>query len=110
MLSAIVQKTTGMKVIDYLETRLFEPLGIENATWTESPQGITAGGIGAAPPILDSDVTAIHPSQLLKSLPKRRDASLPFRIIGNRHQHGKPLDPVRLSSEGQWSDYIKFMT
>jgi CubicO group peptidase (beta-lactamase class C family) len=46
MLSAIVQKTTGMKLIDYLEPRLFEPLGIENATWQESPQGITAGGIG----------------------------------------------------------------
>ncbi|MBA3870484.1 MAG: serine hydrolase [Anaerolineae bacterium] len=46
MLSAIVQKTTGMKVVDYLESRLFEPLGIEKATWTESPQGITAGGIG----------------------------------------------------------------
>lgn len=46
MLSAIVQKTTGMKVIDYLQPRLFEPLGIENPTWEESPQGITAGGIG----------------------------------------------------------------
>lgn len=46
MLSAIVQKTTGHKVIDYLHPRLFAPLGIEQATWTESPQGITAGGIG----------------------------------------------------------------
>ena len=46
MLSAIVQRTTGMKLIDFLKPRLFEPLGIENATWTESPQGITAGGIG----------------------------------------------------------------
>ncbi|MDX2076470.1 MAG: serine hydrolase [bacterium] len=46
MLSAIVQKTTGMKLLDYLQPRLFEPLGIENATWQESPQGITAGGIG----------------------------------------------------------------
>ena len=46
MLSAIVQKTTGMTVREYLEARLFEPLGIENATWQESPQGITAGGIG----------------------------------------------------------------
>jgi CubicO group peptidase (beta-lactamase class C family) len=46
MLSAIVQKTTGMKVLDYLQPRLFEPLGIENATWADSPQGITAGGIG----------------------------------------------------------------
>jgi CubicO group peptidase (beta-lactamase class C family) len=46
MLSAIVQKTTGMKLVDYLEPRLFAALGIENAIWQESPQGITAGGIG----------------------------------------------------------------
>lgn len=46
MLSAIVQKTTGQKLIDYLRPRLFEPLGIENPTWQDSPQGITAGGIG----------------------------------------------------------------
>ncbi|MEP7292224.1 MAG: serine hydrolase, partial [Chloroflexota bacterium] len=46
MLSAIVQKTTGIKLLDYLEPRLFEPLGIKDATWWESPQGITAGGIG----------------------------------------------------------------
>ena len=46
MLSAIVQKTTGMKLVDYLAPRLFEPLGIVQATWDESPQGITTGGIG----------------------------------------------------------------
>jgi CubicO group peptidase (beta-lactamase class C family) len=46
ILSAIVQKTAGMKIIDYLQPRLFEPLGIRNAAWQESPQGITAGGIG----------------------------------------------------------------
>lgn len=46
LLAAIVQKTTGMKLIDYLKPRLFEPLGIENATWEESPQGIALGGIG----------------------------------------------------------------
>lgn len=31
MLSAIVQKTTGMKLIDYLQPRLFAPLGIASA-------------------------------------------------------------------------------
>jgi CubicO group peptidase (beta-lactamase class C family) len=46
MLSAIVQKTTGIKLLDFLQPRLFAPLGIENVTWQESPQGITAGGIG----------------------------------------------------------------
>jgi CubicO group peptidase (beta-lactamase class C family) len=46
MLSAIVQKTTGMKLVNYLEPRLFKPLGIENATWQESPQRINTGGFG----------------------------------------------------------------
>jgi CubicO group peptidase (beta-lactamase class C family) len=46
MLAAIVQKTTGTRLIDYLEPRLFEPLGIQHATWEESPQGIATGGIG----------------------------------------------------------------
>jgi len=46
MLSAIVQKVTGQKVIDYLTPRLFEPLGIEGVTWDESPQGINLGGWG----------------------------------------------------------------
>ena len=46
MLSAIVQKVTGEKVIDYLYPRLFRPLGIVGATWQESPQGINAGGWG----------------------------------------------------------------
>jgi CubicO group peptidase (beta-lactamase class C family) len=46
MLSAIVQKATGMTVLDYLRPRLFEPLGIQRPTWETSPQGITAGGFG----------------------------------------------------------------
>ena len=46
MLSAIVQKVTGQKVIDYLTPRLFQPLGIEDARWQESPQGINCGGWG----------------------------------------------------------------
>jgi hypothetical protein len=46
MLAAIVQRTTGQKLLDYLKPRLFELLGIENATWEESPQGIAAGGVG----------------------------------------------------------------
>jgi CubicO group peptidase (beta-lactamase class C family) len=46
MLSAIVQKTTGMKLVDYLQPRLFEPLGIEDPVWDESPQQINLGGWG----------------------------------------------------------------
>lgn len=46
MLSAIVQKTTGQAVLDYLHPRLFEPLGIENPTWERNKQGISMGGFG----------------------------------------------------------------
>src|SRR5207249_1659296 len=46
MLSAIVQKTTGQTLLDYLRPRLFESLGIENPTWEASPQGISTGGYG----------------------------------------------------------------
>ena len=46
MLSAIVQKVTGEKVIDYLQPRLFEPLGIAKPDWEESPQHTNTGGWG----------------------------------------------------------------
>jgi CubicO group peptidase (beta-lactamase class C family) len=46
MLSAIVQKVTGQKVIDYLKPRLFDPLGIKGMDWEESAEGINTGGWG----------------------------------------------------------------
>jgi CubicO group peptidase (beta-lactamase class C family) len=46
MLSAIVQKVTGEKVVDYLTPRLFNPLGIEGYDWETNPQGINTGGWG----------------------------------------------------------------
>ena len=46
MCSAIVQKVTGEKVVDYLDARLFQPLHIDKPKWDESPQGINCGGWG----------------------------------------------------------------
>ena len=46
MLSAIVQKLTGQTVFDYLQPRLFEPLGIEQPIWNTNYQGINLGGYG----------------------------------------------------------------
>lgn len=46
MLSAIVQKVTGQTVLEYLQPRLFEPLGIEQPKWDMNPQGISIGGYG----------------------------------------------------------------
>ena len=46
MLSAIVQKVTGEKTIDYLKPRLFEPLGITGMDWEVDPMGRNVGGWG----------------------------------------------------------------
>ncbi|HKP16571.1 MAG TPA: serine hydrolase, partial [Gemmatimonadaceae bacterium] len=46
MLSAIVQKVTGQRVLDYLQPRLFAPLDIARPTWVQSPEGIDAGAYG----------------------------------------------------------------
>jgi hypothetical protein len=46
MLSAIVHKVTGQRMLHYLQGRLFEPLGIEDATWETCPRGIDVGGFG----------------------------------------------------------------
>lgn len=46
MVSALVQKTTGQRVLDYLTPRLFAPLGIENPTWERCPRKIDVGGWG----------------------------------------------------------------
>lgn len=46
MLSAIMQKVTGMQILEYLRPRLFDPLGIENPAWESCPMGINTGGWG----------------------------------------------------------------
>ncbi|NIK78931.1 CubicO group peptidase (beta-lactamase class C family) [Paenibacillus castaneae] len=46
MLSAILERATGQKLVDFLMPRLFEPLSISRPTWESCPTGITAGGMG----------------------------------------------------------------
>ncbi len=46
LLSAIIQKVTGMTLLEYLKPRLFEPLHIDNVKWEVSPEGINTGGWG----------------------------------------------------------------
>ena len=46
MLSAIVEKRTGKKLMDFLKERMFGKIGISSAWSTTSPQGIACGGWG----------------------------------------------------------------
>jgi CubicO group peptidase (beta-lactamase class C family) len=46
MLAAIVHRTTGQTLHQYLRPRIFEPLGITGETWDLGPDGINPGGNG----------------------------------------------------------------
>jgi CubicO group peptidase (beta-lactamase class C family) len=54
MLSALITRTTGMSLRDYLEPRLFEPLGMRNMLWDLGPGGINPGGNGLSWTTLDT--------------------------------------------------------
>ncbi len=43
MLSSIVKKVTGQTAHEYLRSRLYEPLDITDATWTENFEGVNMG-------------------------------------------------------------------
>ena len=46
VLAAIVERTTGQGLVDFLLPRLFGPLGITQVSWENAPSGISAGGMG----------------------------------------------------------------
>lgn len=46
MLSEIIRKKTGEDPADYLQKRLFDPLGISKPVWDKAGDGISAGGWG----------------------------------------------------------------
>ncbi|RVX66375.1 hypothetical protein B0A52_09983 [Exophiala mesophila] len=46
LLSAIITKTTGVCARDFLEPRLFQPLGIKMLTWDAGPENVNPGGNG----------------------------------------------------------------
>lgn len=72
LLSAIVTRLTGMRMLDYLTARVFAPLGIESATWEQDPRGIDMGGYGLS--ITTEDMASF--GQLLLQRGRWGDAQL----------------------------------
>lgn len=54
MLSAIITRTTGMSMLDYLRPRFFEPMEIEGFEWESGPENITPGANGLSWKVADS--------------------------------------------------------
>lgn len=46
LLACVVQKVTGMGLMDYLNVHLFQPMGIRDIAWEKSPEQIEKGGWG----------------------------------------------------------------
>jgi len=46
LLSAIVQRVTGVTLYDLLKERIFNPMHIDKAEWEQSPEGVSCGGWG----------------------------------------------------------------
>ncbi len=46
VLAHIVEKITGLKLVDFLTARLFLPLGISDIRWNRIPDGANEGGCG----------------------------------------------------------------
>ncbi|WP_256972647.1 serine hydrolase [Saccharibacillus sp. O23] len=53
MLSAIVERVSGLNLVDFLMPTLFGPLGIAKPVWETCPLGVTAGGMGLSLPTED---------------------------------------------------------
>jgi CubicO group peptidase (beta-lactamase class C family) len=66
MCSAILQKVTGMTMVDYLTPRLFESLGIQKPTWESDPRGINVGGWGLS--VRTEDISKLGQLYLQKGM------------------------------------------
>jgi CubicO group peptidase (beta-lactamase class C family) len=57
LLSAALTARTGMTVRDYLEPRLFQPLGLATPPWSSSPAGLSLGSSGTS--LLTEDIAVL---------------------------------------------------
>jgi CubicO group peptidase (beta-lactamase class C family) len=85
VLSAIIQKTSGLTLEAYAQKNLFGPLGITDFSWQSDPQGITTGHTGL-------------------SLRPRDMAKLGYLYLHNGQWNGTQIVPsewVQASTTGQ---------
>ena len=103
MLSAIVQQVTGKTALECLKPRLFEPLGIEGATWETCPRGINTGGWGLS--VRTEDLAKFGQLYLQKGVWKGREI-LPAKWVEEattfKIQQPAPAKPTRPDAQNDW--------
>ncbi len=103
MCSAIVQHLTGEKIVDYLRPRLFEPLGIEGATWETCPRGINTGGWGLS---VQTEALAKFGQLYLQKGAWNRRQLLPAKWVEEATsfhiQQPAPAKPTRPNEQNDW--------
>jgi CubicO group peptidase (beta-lactamase class C family) len=103
MQSAIVQKTTGKTVLEYLQPRLFGPLGIEGMDWEVDPLGVVVGGYGLR--IKTEDIARFGQLYLQKGKWNSKQI-VPEAWIAeatSKHADNAPEKPTRPNEENDWA-------
>jgi CubicO group peptidase (beta-lactamase class C family) len=103
MQSAIIQKTTGQNVLEYLKPRLFEPLEIEGMDWELDPQGIVVGGYGLR--VKTEDIARFGQMYLQKGKVNGKQL-VPAAWIAeatSKQVDNAPEKPTRPNEENDWA-------
>ncbi len=97
LLAAIVVKKTGKSLTDFLDKRLFSPLGITNYYWEKSPQNIEKGGWGLY--LLPKDLVKIAHMVLAGGVYEGE------RILSSEYLQIATAKQVEVTKESQEFDY-----
>lgn len=100
MLSAIVQKLTGLTVLQYLKPRLFDPLGIEGEDWEVDPNGINTGGWGLR--VKTEDIAKFGQLYLQKGVRNGKQLIPEAWVADATRSHVQSAGGTRKAAENDW--------
>ncbi|MFN7803038.1 MAG: serine hydrolase domain-containing protein, partial [Planctomycetaceae bacterium] len=94
--SAIVQQTTGQTLLDFLNPRLFAPLGIADADWEQNPAGMNHGAFGLR--VRTEDIAKLGQLYLSQGVWDQQPVLTPDWVrdaTGKQIENAPPNDPAR---------------
>lgn len=111
MLSAIISKTTGQPLRDYLQPRLFAPLNITHFEWPLDPHGISPGANGLSCRTADLlKLGVLHLQQGVwngkQVLPREWVAAVQAQHVPGKYGYQWWLGPHDYSARGLFGQYV----